>query len=172
MSASALSDVVAVRLLRFPLDVYQRSTEHFEGLKRELALLSLHETDGLPARLVELIETFTAENAETVAAADRVREEAIERGETELPELVYEAPRAAVDGVRVLATTLDEADDFCRRGELLLSMATPPEAVVFRRWYLGEFVAQAKGLPPLPWPDADHPALATTPTLRGETPGR
>lgn len=168
MTAAAAPDLVQVRLLRYPLDVYQRSVEHFEGLKREFTLLSLSDTDDLPRRLVELIDALTSEYAETVAAADLLREEAIARGETEMPELRYETPRRAVEAVKVLARMLDEADEFCCRGGLLLSLASPAEAVAFRRWYLGEFVAQANGLPPLPWPDADHEALVANPTLRGE----
>ena len=170
MSADPVPDIIVVRLLRFPLDVYQRSTEHFEGLKREFTLLALSEPNELPRRLVELIQTLTAEYSQAVSAADAVREQAIERGETELPELVYEIPRQAVEGTRILARTLDEADEFCRNGSLLLSLATPPESIAFRRWYLGEFIAQASGLDPLPWPEVDQDALVASPALRGDPP--
>ena len=168
MSASAAADIVVVRLLRFPLDVYQRSTEQFEGLKREFTLLALGQSNDIPRRLVELVESLTAEYADTVSAADRAREEAIARGQREIAELLYEAPRAAAGGAIALSRMLDEADNFCREGDLLLSLATPEDMLAFRRWYLGEFVAQAAGLPPLAWPDADHAAIAATPILRGE----
>ena len=46
---------------------------------------------------------------------------------------------------------LDEADDYCRAGETLLTLATPAPALAFRRWFLGEFVRQAAGEPPRPW---------------------
>jgi hypothetical protein len=48
---------------------------------------------------------------------------------------------------------LDEADEYCRRGEHLLTLETPPELVRFRRWYLQEFVNQIAGAAPEPWPD-------------------
>jgi anti-sigma B factor antagonist len=33
-----------------------------------------------------------------------------------------------------------------------MTLAAPPEAVQFREWFLGEFVRQARGEPPSPWP--------------------
>jgi uncharacterized protein YfaT (DUF1175 family) len=52
-----------------------------------------------------------------------------------------------------------------------LQRASPPEAVAFRRWYLGEFTAQLQGEPPLPWPQADHATLVRDARLRGRTGG-
>ncbi|MDP9441273.1 MAG: hypothetical protein M3P34_03640 [Actinomycetota bacterium] len=54
---------------------------------------------------------------------------------------------------------LDEPDEFCRSGNQLLTLATPPELLAFRRWYLREFNAQLQGQPPLPWPEADRQQL-------------
>ncbi len=48
---------------------------------------------------------------------------------------------------------MDEADDYCRAGQHLLTLVTPPEALAFRRWYLGEFVRQIAGEQPRPWTD-------------------
>jgi hypothetical protein len=45
---------------------------------------------------------------------------------------------------------LEEADEYCRSDQLL-TLATPPTLVAFRRWYLGEFIAQIDGRPPQPW---------------------
>jgi len=47
---------------------------------------------------------------------------------------------------------LDEADDYCRRGDHLLTLATPAEELRFRRWFVGEFVEQLGGAAPTPWP--------------------
>ena len=49
---------------------------------------------------------------------------------------------------------LEEADDYCRRGDHLLTLATPEEERRFRRWFIGEFVDQIEGKPPTPWPGA------------------
>lgn len=161
-------ELVAVRLLRFPVDVWARSSEHFEGLRREFTLIALHPQAGdVPRRLLELVNALVGEYAATVADAARVRNEAHARGDKEIPELVYRAPLHARDATSSLARMLDEADEFCRRGDHLLTLATPPEMVAFRRWYLGEFTAQLQGQPPLPWPEAYHQQLLASPTLRG-----
>lgn len=163
-------DLVTVRLLRFPVDVWARSNEHFEGLRREFTLIALlPQADDVPRRLLDLVEALVGEYAATVADAARVRNEAHARGDKEIPELVYRTPAQAGEATRSLARMLDEADEFCRRGDHLLTLATPPELVAFRRWYLGEFNAQLQGHPPLPWPEADHQQLLASPSLRGAT---
>jgi hypothetical protein len=50
-----------------------------------------------------------------------------------------------------LIDMLDEADAFCRGGDLLM-LATPDDQVAFRRWFLAEFVTQLGGGAPTPWP--------------------
>ncbi|MGH9180057.1 MAG: hypothetical protein ACRD0N_16115 [Acidimicrobiales bacterium] len=166
MSASS-DGLREVRVQGFPLDVYQRATEAFEGLRREFTLMALStsEAQDVPDRLLRLIEALTGEFAGFSEVAERARDEAIERGEAAV-DLVYHLPPAVADACVVLSQMLDEADEFCRRGELLLSLASTPEAIAFRRWYLGEFVAQLAGAPPVPWPEADVDALLREPTLR------
>ena len=160
-----------IRLLRFPLDVHRRATEAFEGLRREFQLIALRgpDADDVPERLLRLVDALAGEYEGLNVEADSAREEAAARGEKEVAELVYHAPPEVADACVALSRMVDEADDFCRSGEVLLTLASPPEAVAFRRWYLGEFVAQLKGEPPVPWPDADHEALRRDPQLRGTT---
>ena len=74
---------------------------------------------------------------------------ALDRGDTDI-DLCYVVPPEAADGALRLATLLDEADHFCRSGELL-TLATLPESLAFRRWYLEEFVRQVAGHPARPW---------------------
>ena len=161
--------MVTVRLIRFPLDLAAESTEHFEGLKREFALLAMRapESAEVPKRLLDLVAALTDRYAGLTEATNRERDEAIARGETVSDELSYTVPPAVADACVDLASMLDDADEYCRQGELLLTLATPPQLVAFRRWYLGEFVAQLQGEPPLPWTEADHEALARSPRLRG-----
>lgn len=52
-----------------------------------------------------------------------------------------------------LGAMLDEADEFCRQGKHLLTLAADEELVRFRRWYLAQFIDQAEGKPPVAWPD-------------------
>jgi hypothetical protein len=158
-----------VRLLRFPLDVHQRATEAFEGLRREFQLIALRgpEADDVPERLLRVVDALAVEYEGLNVEADSARDEAAARGDTEVPELVYRVPPGVAEACVALSEIVDQADDFCRQGDVLLTLATPREAVAFRRWYLGEFVAQLNGEPPVPWPEADHEGLAEDPRLRG-----
>jgi len=158
-----------VRILRFPLDVHRRATEAFEGLRREFQLVAMRtpEAGDVPDRLLQIVDALSREYEGVGGDADALRDDAAARGDDEVPELVYRVPPGVADACVALSQIVDEADEFCRRGDLLLSLATPAEAVAFRRWYLGEFTAQLNGEPPLPWPDADHEALEREPRLRG-----
>ncbi|MGI8686620.1 MAG: hypothetical protein ACR2MO_16280 [Acidimicrobiales bacterium] len=120
----------------------------------------------VPARLLELVQRLTDEIEGISSEPDRRRAEAEERGDTVIPELVHHVPLSVVPACIALNDMCDEADEYCRRGDLLLSLASPPEAVAFRRWYLGEFTAQLRGEPPLPWPKADQEALLRDTRLR------
>jgi hypothetical protein len=148
-----MTNLVRVELRRFPLDVYLRATEHHEELMREFALLALAGADAhpLPRRLIDLMAELTARYAQTTAGPDAARDAAIERGDPEV-DLVYHVPEEVRDAVLRLGDILDEADGFCRAGEHLLTLAAPPEALRFRKWYLGEFLRQLDGHPPTPWP--------------------
>lgn len=157
-----------VRLLRFPVDVHRRATEAFEGLRREFQLISLGAgAEGVPERLLRVVDALAVQYEGLSAGADTELEEAARRGDAEVRVLVYRAPPSVAEACITLSEVIDEADAFCRGGEVLLSLASPTEAVAFRRWFLGEFVAQLRGGPPLPWPEADHEALAHDPRLRG-----
>ena len=157
-----------VRLIGFPLDVHRRATEAFEGLRREFQLIALRspEADDVPDRLLRLVDALSVEYEGLSTEIDGIRDAATARGDTEV-ELVYRVPPELAGACIALSEMVDEADEFCRRGQVLLSLASPPEAVAFRRWYLGELVAQLGGEPPLPWADADHEALVREPRLRG-----
>lgn len=160
-----------VTILDFPLDVYRRASESFEGWRREFALVALgaNGAPAVPHRLLELAGEATDELRAATAGPDRLRDDAVARGESVLPELVHHVP-PTVSGVCItLSRICDEADGYCQRGEGLLSLASPPEAVAFRRWYLGEFTAQLRGEPPLPWSRADQDALAADPVLRASS---
>jgi hypothetical protein len=153
-----------VRLVRFPLDVYVRTQEHVDDLVRELTLIANSRavadgTSDLPERLLTLVEELTHQYAGVSNHADRLRDEAIDRGDRSI-DIVYTVPAAAADACRHLGVVFDEADEYCRAGEHLLTLATPAEALAFRRWYLTEFIAQIEqGAEPTPWCDgvgADH----------------
>ena len=162
---------VEVRLVDIPVDVHRAVTEHQEELRSEFQLIGLGSAQGevdVPKRLFELIDELNDRFEEASTPQRVILDEAMARGDAVIPELRYVLPRGVDEGSAALSRMLDECDDFCRRGEGLLTLATPPEAVAYRRWFLGEFVAQVRGADPLPWPEADHALLAAEPRLRGE----
>jgi hypothetical protein len=79
-----------------------------------------------------------------------MRNAARDQGETSM-DLVYEAPVEARAAVVEIAGLLEECDEFCRSGEHLLTLATPPDIAEFRRWYLTEVLRQLDGHDPIPW---------------------
>jgi hypothetical protein len=152
-------ELVAVRLLDFPLDVYERAQEHGDGLVRELTLIAQSSPEhDVPVRLTAIVGELSTRFAGFGDDTDAVRDAAIDRGDRSI-DLEYRLPRAAGPACMHLADILDQADEYCRQGEHLLSLTTPPESLDFRRWFLGEIVRQVDGLAPTSWPDhlAAHP---------------
>ena len=149
-----------------PLDVWQRAQEHADELLREFALISVevHETGGgedLPKQLLELVDQLTATYSTVTSEQEMIRDEAVMRGEPEV-DLIYTLPAEIREATIALGRILDECDEFCRAGQSLLTLATPPESKAFRDWYLDEFVRQIDGLPPTPWPQSEQArSLAT-----------
>jgi hypothetical protein len=143
--------LIEVRLLGYPLDLHRRAQEHHDEVLREFQLLDTT-SDEVPARLLELVKEFTAAYASAIRPPDEVRDAAMARDDTSV-DLVYAAPRAGASDALRMARLWDDADDYCRSGGPLLSLATPPDLAEFRRWYFGEFIRQLNGEPPVSWPD-------------------
>ena len=145
-----------VWLLGFPLDVHVRAQEHADGLIREFSLIAQDRAAGnasdVPARLLSIVNELSAQYSGVSSEPEAKRDDAIERGQHQV-DLHYRVPVSAASASTHLGKVFDEADDYCRAGRHLLSLATPPEALEFRRWFLGEFVNQIGGAPPTPWPD-------------------
>ncbi len=146
---------IEVRILRLPVQVWRIATEHAEELTREMQLLAIHD-DGetqhphVPTRLTELVETLSRRFAGVSEEQDRQIAAAADAGLASI-DVTYHLPPEAAQASRTLATMLDEADEFCRSGDLL-TLATPPEAKAYRDWFLTEVAAQLTGAQPTPWP--------------------
>jgi hypothetical protein len=147
-------ELVEVRLLQLPLLVWQRTQEHVDGLLREFALI-VHDTGGRlspPGRLLALVEELSAGYGSFSEEQQREMEQSLQQGRTEI-DLTYQVPPAAAGAARQLGDMLDEADEYCRGGAHLLTLATPAEELLFRHWFIDEFVDQLGGAPPRPWPE-------------------
>ena len=146
-------ELISVRLLNFPLELYRQASEHQDELEREFTLLqhaSSEDDTSVPRRLRLLIDELHDRFGAFSAGPRSALAMALDRGEESM-DVEYRVPPAARDGAVALAALLDEADDFCRRGTHLLTLATPPGPLALRRWYLGQFVAQIDGGEPTPW---------------------
>ena len=160
-------ELQTVHVRRMPIAVSARSSQHFEELMREFALITMdtdrdrETTDSkrpVPERLLTLVAELTSEFAAFTTAVQAQREEAAARGDSEI-NLTYHLPPSTTDAVRQLETLLEEVDEFCQSGQHLITLATPPESLAFRQWYFQEFIEQIElGHPPVPWPDyvAEH----------------
>lgn len=163
MSQGPTTPLFQVKLLDYPLDLYLRAQEHADDLIRELTLIAnsaavASGNSDLPARLLALVEQLTHQYAGMSDDVEARRDAAIDRGEQTI-DLVYEVPREIAEAVRHLGAIFDEADVYCREGEHLLTLATPPDALAYRRWLLRQFAAQIEdGAQPEPWSQSPEAA--------------
>ncbi len=159
MSTLEVSGLVEVHVLELPVPLAARAQQHVEELLREFALIqagaahldgsSLH----VPRRLMELVQTLTARFAGVNDAARDRLDAAIVRGDAVIADHVLTLPPEAGPASVALGAMLDECDAWCRQGKDLLTLATPPQLLAYRRWYLAEVVTQLDGGPATSWPD-------------------
>lgn len=150
-------ELADIEIRGLPLPVWARAQEHSDALMREFALIASEahsDPDGqhVPARLLQLVEKLNASYAGFTGEQEAQLHAASEAGEPEL-DLHYRVPRSVGPAAEELGRLLEEADEYCRSGQHLLTLATPEEAVRLRRWFLSEFSAQARGAAPVAWAD-------------------
>jgi hypothetical protein len=107
----------------------------------------------VPARLTAVVEEMRGRFAGFTLQPEAALADAAARG-VDVLDLEYRLPPEAIQAAADLGNLLDEADEFCRAGDLL-TLASPPEALAFRRWFLGEFARQAAGEAPMAWSEWD-----------------
>ena len=138
-----------VWLLRYPLRLGLRASEHYESVFREFALLAATEPGAsVPTRMIALIDELAKRYARSNAHEEQ-REEALRRGDETL-DIMLRVPTSAGPVGRSLDGMLDETDEYCRQGKLL-TLEPPDDVVAFRRWYLAELAEQLDGTEPRPW---------------------
>ncbi len=143
-----------VHLRGLPLRLRQRFTQYTEGLLRELALLRFGagqpSATALPQRLLDLAAELQNTYAHLLARPAAVMDAASAAGRQSC-DVTYRLPAEAGPFARRVLTALEEADDFCRAEEHLLTLPPAPEVAEYRRWVFGEFERQLAGAAPLPW---------------------
>lgn len=143
---------VDIALLRYPLRLGVRASQHYEEVFREFALLAASQPQGgdsIPVRLLALVDALGRRYARQ-EAHEAERDAAVLRGET-ARDFVITVPVSAASASLALEAMLDETDAFCRDG-LMLTLAAPVDVVAFRRWYLRQVVDQVGGAAATPWP--------------------
>ncbi|MDP8969648.1 MAG: hypothetical protein M3N52_03950 [Actinomycetota bacterium] len=140
-----------LRLVDLPVEQYRRMRQHHDDMLREFALITLQAQDpdavAVPKRLLELSDEVQAHYSEP---RDHLRDavEEAHRRDRQTVTVELQLPVAVVDQVQGWLALLEEADSYCRSGDLL-TLEAPPDVVRFRRWLLGEVVAQLQdGRPP------------------------
>jgi hypothetical protein len=155
LASPDFDELFDVHLLQVPVDVWARTQEHTDELLREFALIAAgpESAGAVPARLTALLEQLNQIYGGVGSDQESQLFAAAEAGEQVIEDLAFSVPAAAAQAADVLGGLLDEADAFCLAGEHLLTLATPPELVRFRQWYLEQFVVQIGGVAPVAWPD-------------------
>jgi hypothetical protein len=153
MTAAADVPLVTVHLLGVPLKVHARAQQHNDEMTREFQLIveQDHQEGGtVPTRLLQ-ISTLLSERYRGFTEEQESRmEAAMAAGETQLDEVTFTVPAEVGDAARQLGDILEEADAYCRTGQLL-TLAAPPDVAAYRRWYLDNFIVQCAGAPPQRW---------------------
>lgn len=142
---------VWINVLGVPPLSHLQFQHHYRELRREVRLLAFaHEEDyPLAKNLSDLFGTLERELREGLGA-DQI-DEALRAGR-DSQDLQLCVPSDTAIAFGRLLELLDLADSFCRQ-ERLLSLARSPDQRRFQRWFLGEFVRQSGGQPPVPWHD-------------------
>jgi anti-anti-sigma factor len=159
--------LVIIRLLGLPLELHRRAVEHMSALNREFTLIRAVDAaeDSVPAQLHALAEQLNGRFSGFTGAADAELAAALERNDVSI-DLVYDVPPDVGQASRTLAELLDAADEYCRAAEYLITLASPPDTVAYRRWFLGQFIDQADGQPPTAWADSTFAAATLERTRR------
>jgi anti-anti-sigma factor len=156
-------EMVPVHLLQVPVELWKQGRAHQDALRREMDLLRASEpADSVPHRLMSLVEDFDARFGEL---SDRSWDDFLAAAEDggETADLTIAIPAPAVAAARAMGAMMAEVDEFCRAGDHLMTLATPPELVALREWVLEELTRQIdQGGEPLPW--ANHVSRAGRPS--------
>ena len=149
MSQTSTQELVDVHLLGLPLDLLAAAQEHGEELQREFMHVAEADSASVPARLNALSQQLRVQYGAFTEQAQAEIDAATERGESTI-DVVFNVPAGVADAAAQLWALLDEADEYCRAGDLL-TLAPTPDQLTLRAWYLSQFIDQTKGAEPVPF---------------------
>jgi anti-anti-sigma factor len=144
-------DLVEIRLLNLPVTIQRDASAQYDALAREFTLIrASSDADPTPQRLLALMDELQERYNRFAEAPRSVLQTALAEGSTSV-DVMYLLPRAIGDAMAQLGALLDEADEYCRAGQHLVTLAAPPAVLAYRRWFIDEIVRQAAGASPNPW---------------------
>jgi hypothetical protein len=181
--AAASPGLRAVRFVGVPVEAYLALQEHNDALFRELELISIElATPGAVARptssrLASLVDQLYGQFRSQRDGHRTVVAEAQARGERTV-ELKARVPPASVEPARAYVELLEEADELCRRGELLTPHPLPGsarcDAGSSSRWPPSSATTRPRAgrpaSPPRPWPGPGAAAPARSTLGRSASP--
>ena len=148
-AAGELADLVTVRLLDMPVQVFAHYRTWYEELRRELRLLALNHGSDYPiARELSELTVQVEQERRQASGVDRL-DAAVAEG-LDRVDLEYHVPPGAPATMTRLRELLTKIDVFCRE-QRLLTLAPSRQQLALHAWYLGEFARQAAGEAPVPW---------------------
>ncbi|HVM19887.1 MAG TPA: hypothetical protein VM307_08000 [Egibacteraceae bacterium] len=142
-----------VALLDFPVAQFAQMQQHHDAMLREFSLIALGsdgESTTTPRRLVSLAKEMFERHGDAAAPFRQGVAEAVARGDA-VTSLHLSIPYETLRWTEDFLMLFEEADEFCRDGQLL-TPPSPPEVVEFRRWLAGELIRQIRdGAPATPY---------------------
>jgi hypothetical protein len=147
-----MAELHDIALVDFPVARYMQMQQHHDALLREFALIATNTEDSNAPR--DLLLRLADEMYERYGdAAGPFREgvaEAAAQGEV-VTTLKLSIPFSTLRWTEDFLLLFEEADEYCRRGDLLTPQA-PHEVTTFRRWMVGELIRQIRdGATPSPY---------------------
>ncbi len=151
--------LVEIELHGVPLRYFFGFQMHYRELRREVRLLAMAHGNDYPLAktLSDHFGALDRQLSEGIGAYQIDEAVRSRRNRTDLRVAIAKDGAATVGRFLEL---LDLADAFCR-DQRLLSLARSSEQREFQRWFLGEFVRQEAGEPPLAWHDVTPAAQST-----------
>jgi anti-sigma regulatory factor (Ser/Thr protein kinase) len=148
---------VQITLLDAPIQPMIRTAAHYDALYREFRLileLDPSHREAVPGRLLSLIDGLGTSFLGVGRVVEETWDTAVAENRDSI-DLYFRLPPEAGPAVLRYNRLLDEADDYCRRFELL-TIAPTDEAVSVRGWAFGQIVSQCQGEPPTCWSQQCH----------------
>lgn len=144
--AAPAEEVFRVRLGDVPTDLLLAAKSHVDNLVREFTLAASGADSGasaqLPPHIARMVEGVVNRFSDARQSIKRQALAAANAGRSHVA-LELTLPPSAADAGEEYLRALDQADAYCRAARLL-TLESPPQHRVFRRWYVEELIGQLR----------------------------